>query len=306
MQVTSFLHQDTETYTHVLADTHNKVCAIIDPVLDYDFKSGHTDTESAQQVADFITEHELKVMYIIETHAHADHLSAAQYLKQQLGGKLVIGKHITKVQRIFKDVFNLDMRFKTDASQFDMLTEEGTTFMLGDIELTVMHVPGHTPADMAYIAMHVSVEKGSEEASSTESDSNSALAIFVGDTLFAPDVGTARCDFPGGDVHQLYHSIQKILSLPDDTQIYLCHDYPPEGRSHSSVTNVAAQKVDNVHVRDGISEAEFVKMRTERDATLDMPRLIIPSVQVNIRAGKMPEPEDNGVRYLKVPLNTLS
>ncbi len=301
MQVTSFLHQDTETYTHVLTDTDNQLCAIIDPVLDYDFKSGHTATDSADEVVDFVRHQDLTVRYIIETHAHADHLSAAQYLKHALGGELVIGKHIMQVQKMFKDVFNLDMSFKTDASQFDMLTEDGSQFMLGDIELTVMHVPGHTPADMAYIARQTASDTGIDN----RDNSDIPLAIFVGDTLFAPDVGTARCDFPGGDAHQMYHSIQKILSLPDNTQIYLCHDYPPEGRTHSAITTVADQKRHNIHVKQGISEAEFVKMRTQRDATLDMPRLIIPSVQVNIRAGKMPEPESNGVRYLKVPLNTL-
>ncbi|SJM70315.1 MBL fold metallo-hydrolase [Psychrobacter piechaudii] len=292
MQIKSFLHEDTETYTHVLIDEANKLCAIIDPVLDYDFKSGYTSTESADEVINYVKEQGLTVKYIIETHAHADHLSSAPHIKHQLGGELVIGKHITEVQKIFKEVFNLANYFKTDASQFDKLTEEGTEFMLGDIKLSVMHVPGHTPADMAYVAQDTT-------------DSERALAIFVGDTLFAPDVGTARVDFPGGDVDDLYHSIQKILSLPGDTEIYLCHDYPPEGREHCPVTTVAAEKAGNIHVRDGISQAEFAKMRTERDATLEMPRLIIPSVQVNIRAGEMPEPEDNGVRYLRVPINTL-
>ncbi len=292
MQIKSFLHEDTETYTHVLIDEANKLCAIIDPVLDYDFKSGYTSTESADEVISYVKDQNLTVKYIIETHAHADHLSSAPHIKQQLGGDLVIGKYITEVQKIFKEVFNLESYFKTDASQFDKLTEEGTELMLGNIKLSVLHVPGHTPADMAYVAQDTT-------------DSERALAIFVGDTLFAPDVGTARVDFPGGDVNDLYHSIQKILSLPEDTEIYLCHDYPPEGREHSAVTTVAAEKAGNIHVRDGISQAEFAKMRTERDATLEMPRLIIPSVQVNIRAGEMPQPEENGVRYLKVPINTL-
>lgn len=292
MQIKSFLHPDTETYTHVLIDDNTQLCAVIDPVLDYDFKSGHTGTEFADEVIDFIKQQQLTLKYIIETHAHADHLSSAPHIKQALGGELVIGKHITKVQQIFQKIFNIKDYFKADASQFDRLTEEGTEFMLGDIKLKVLHVPGHTPADMAYIAQDTT-------------DSERSLAIFVGDTLFAPDVGTARVDFPGGDVDDLYNSIQKILSLPEDTEIYLCHDYPPEDREHSPVTTVAAEKQGNIHVRDGISKAEFVKMRTERDATLEMPRLIIPSVQVNIRAGEMPEPEDNGVRYLKVPINTL-
>ena len=293
MKIESFLHDDTETYTHVLIDDQSHAeklpCAIIDPVLDYDHKSGHTSTESVDKVIDYVRAQNLLVQYIIETHAHADHLSAAPYVKKQVGGALVIGKYITTVQDIFKDVFNLDTSFKTDASQFDKLTEEGMVFKLGDIDITAMHVPGHTPADMAYVARQ-----------------NDKSAVFVGDTLFAPDVGTARCDFPGGDAGTLYDSIQKILALPDNTEAYLCHDYPPEGREHSPVTTVAKQKADNKHVHDGVSREAFIKMRTERDATLDMPRLIIPAVQVNIDAGKLPEPENNGVRYLKVPINELS
>lgn len=294
MDVYSFLHNDTETYTHVLVDTSTQQCAIIDPVLDFDYKSGHTSTESIDKVIDFVREKDWETVYIIETHAHADHLSAAPDVKAALGGKLVIGKYITQVQEIFKKVFNFDVAFKTDASQFDILTEEGTKLALGNIVLTAMHVPGHTPADMAYIAR------------ATVADETEKTAVFVGDTLFAPDVGTARCDFPGGDAAMLYQSIQKILALPEDTMIYLCHDYPGEGRKYCPTTTVKAQKLSNIHVKDGISEAEFVQMREARDATLDMPRLIIPSVQVNIDAGKLPEPEDNGVRYLKVPLNHLS
>lgn len=297
MKIKSFLHDDTETYTHVLIDTVNKVCAVIDPVLDYDFKAGRINTDAADKLISYVHHNQLKVEYIIETHAHADHLSSAKYIKKQLGGKLVIGKYITEVQKTFKDIFNLDTGFRTDASQFNMLTEEGSTFMLGTIEISAQHVPGHTPADMAYIA---------REAVSDTLQESERLAVFVGDTLFAPDVGTARCDFPGGDAATLYDSIQKLLSLPENTEVYLCHDYPPEGRSHSPVTTVAAQKAHNKHVRDGISKPEFIKMRTERDARLDMPTLIIPSVQVNIRAGEMPDPEDNGIRYLKVPLNILA
>lgn len=288
MQVHSFLHQDTETYTHILADADAGVCAVIDPVLDFDPKSGHTSTTSANDVIDFIKQHHWQVNYIIETHAHADHLSAAPHIKAELGGKLVIGKHITGVQTIFKEVFNLDAHFKTDASQFDVLTDEDSQLKLGKITITAMHVPGHTPADMAYVA--------------TDEEKT---VVFVGDTLFAPDVGTARCDFPGGDAGTLYDSIQRLLTLPDDTLMYLCHDYPSGGRTHTPSTTVSAQKQSNIHVKDGINKEEFVVMRERRDATLAMPHLILPSIQVNIQAGKMPEPEDNGTRYLKIPLNVL-
>ena len=288
MQVHSFLHSDTETYTHILADNEHHLCAVIDPVLDFDPKSGHTSTDSIDEVIEFVRSKHWQLVYIIETHAHADHLSAAIHLQDTLGGKLVMGRHITEVQKIFKQIFNFDTSFRTDASQFDILTDEGDTLALGAITITAMHVPGHTPADMAYVATD-----------------NEKTAIFVGDTLFAPDVGTARCDFPGGDAKTLYHSIKKLLALDDDAMIYLCHDYPNEGRKHCPTTTVAAQKLGNIHVKDGISEAEFVEMRERRDATLEMPRLIIPSVQVNIDAGNLPAPEANGTRYLKVPINVL-
>ncbi|MFK3868088.1 MBL fold metallo-hydrolase [Psychrobacter faecalis] len=288
MQVHSFLHSDTETYTHVLADVQQQVCAIIDPVLDFDAKSGHTDTVSVDEVIAFVREQGWTLVYIIETHAHADHISAAIHVKDELGGKLVIGQHITEVQKIFKQIFNFDSSFRTDASQFDILTDEGETLTLGGITITAMYVPGHTRADMAYLAAD-----------------DEKTVVFVGDTLFAPDVGTARCDFPGGDAKTLYQSIQKLLALPDETIIYLCHDYPSQGRKHCPTTTVAAQKLGNIHVKEGINEAEFVEMRERRDATLEMPRLIIPSVQLNIDAGHFPEPEDNGTRYLKVPLNAL-
>ena len=288
MQVHSFLHSDTETYTHVLADVQQQVCAIIDPVLDFDAKSGHTDTASVDEVIAFVREQGWTLVYIIETHAHADHISAAIHVKDELGGKLVIGQHITEVQKIFKQIFNFDSSFRTDASQFDILTDEGETLTLGGITITAMYVPGHTRADMAYLA-----------------NDDEKTVVFVGDTLFAPDVGTARCDFPGGDAKTLYQSIQKLLALPDETIIYLCHDYPSQGRKHCPTTTVAAQKLGNIHVKEGINEAEFVEMRERRDATLEMPRLIIPSVQLNIDAGHFPEPEDNGTRYLKVPLNAL-
>lgn len=288
MQVHSFLHSDTETYTHVLADVQHKLCAIIDPVLDFDAKSGHTATSSVDEVIAFVREQGWELVYIVETHAHADHISAAIHVKETLGGQLVIGQHITEVQKIFKQIFNFDMSFRTDASQFDILTDDGDTLALGDITITAMYVPGHTRADMAYLA--ADAEK---------------TVVFVGDTLFAPDVGTARCDFPGGDAKILYHSIQKLLALPEDTIMYLCHDYPSKGRKHCPTTTVAAQKMGNIHVKDGINEAEFVQMRERRDATLSMPRLIIPAVQVNIDAGNFPQPEANGIRYLKVPINAL-
>lgn len=288
MQVHSFLHKDTETYTHVVADTQQQLCAIIDPVLDFDSKSGRTSTESVDEVITFVQKQGWQLRYTIETHAHADHLSAAIHVKDTLGGQLVIGKYITKVQKIFKQIFNFDSSFRTDASQFDILTDEGDTLSLGAISITAMHVPGHTPADMAY--------KATDHEKSV---------VFVGDTLFAPDVGTARCDFPGGDAQTLYQSIKRLLALDDATVIYLCHDYPSQGRKHCPTTTVAAEKLSNIHIKEGISEAEFVQMRESRDATLTMPRLIIPSVQVNIDAGNLPEPESNGTRYLKVPLNVL-
>ncbi|KAA0915102.1 MBL fold metallo-hydrolase [Psychrobacter sp. ANT_WB68] len=288
MQVHSFLHSDTETYTHVLADVQQQLCAIIDPVLDFDAKSGRTDTASVDEVIAFVREQGWALVYIIETHAHADHISAAIHVKEKLGGKLVIGQHITEVQKIFKQIFNFDSSFRTDASQFDILTDDGETLELGGITITAMYVPGHTRADMAYLA--TDAEK---------------TVVFVGDTLFAPDVGTARCDFPGGDAKTLYQSIQKLLALPDQTMMYLCHDYPSKGRKHCPTTTVAAQKLSNIHVKEGINEAEFVEMRERRDANLEMPRLIIPSVQINIDAGHFPKPEDNGTRYLKVPINAL-
>ena len=288
MQVHSFLHSDTETYTHVLADVQQQVCAIIDPVLDFDAKSGRTDTASVDKVIAFVREQGWALVYIIETHAHADHISAAIHVKETLGGKLVIGQHITEVQKIFKQIFNFDSSFRTDASQFVILNDDGETLALGGITITAMYVPGHTRADMAYLAAD-----------------DEKTVVFVGDTLFAPDVGTARCDFPGGDAKTLYQSIQKLLALPDETLMYLCHVYPSQGRKHCPTTTVAAQKLGNIHVKDGINEAEFVEMRERRDANLEMPRLIIPSVQLNIDAGHFPKPEDNGTRYLKVPINAL-
>lgn len=274
----------TWTVTYVVYEKKGSACAIIDSVLDYDPKSGRTTTESADKVIGFVRDHSLKVEWIIETHAHADHLTAAPYLKQQLGGKTLIGGHITTVQSVFKGIFNLEPAFKQDGSQFDHLVADGETFQIGNLAATAIFVPGHTPACMAY-------QVGD--------------AVFVGDTLFMPDVGTARCDFPGGDAKTLYQSIRKILSMPPETRLFMCHDYPPNDRPIDFECTVADQRANNIHVRDGISQEQFVEMRTKRDATLAMPVLILPAVQVNIRAGDMPPKEDNGVSYMKIPINAL-
>ncbi|WP_169392401.1 MULTISPECIES: MBL fold metallo-hydrolase [Psychrobacter] len=290
MMVHSFLHQDSKTFSHILVDSKSElqVCAVIDPVLDFDGNSGTTSTESIDQLIAFIQEAGWQLEFIIETHAHADHLSAAAYLKQVLGGSLVIGRTITQVQKIFKQIYNLDTSFRTDASQFDLLLDDGDTLKLGSITINAIAVPGHTPADMAYLAV----------------DGDDQL-VFVGDTLFAPDVGTARCDFPGGDAATLFDSIQKLLALKEDTVIYLCHDYPPTNRDYCATSSVGEQKRRNIHVQDGIDKLAFIAMREARDRNLDMPKLIIPAVQVNIDAGNLPDPEANGIRYLKVPLNVL-
>ena len=283
--VEAFLDPATETWSYVIYDRAGGTAAVIDAVLDFDQASGRTSTEGAEKIVAFVREHALTVEWILETHAHADHLSAAPFIREQLGGKIAIGDHIRQVQGIFREVFNLEKEFLADGSQFDHLFHDGDTFKIGDLEGQVIYVPGHTPADMAWLI---------------------GDALFVGDTLFLPDVGSARCDFPGGDARALYQSVQKLLSLPEDTRMFMCHDYPPNGvRDHECETTVGAQKRGNIHLHDGISEDEFVKMRTERDATLDMPRLILPSIQVNIRAGQMPPAEDNGTVYLKVPINKL-
>lgn len=282
--VQSFYDPHTCTITHLVFDPIERQAAIIDPVLDYDPKSGRTHTAHADRIIAAVKELALTVDWIIETHAHADHISGAQYLRQQLGGKIAIGAHIHQIQTVFKKLFHLEPEFACDGSQFDHLFHDNEQFKIGGINATALAVPGHTPADMAY---HI------------------GDAIFVGDTLFMPDVGTARCDFPGGDAHQLYRSIQKLLSFPDNTRLFLCHDYPPEGREVASVTTVAAQKQDNIHVGKHASEEQFVRMRQQRDAGLAMPVLILPAVQINIRAGLPPPPEENGVSYLKIPLNLL-
>ena len=280
----AFFDPKTCTVTYVVWDPSTRRAAVIDPVLDYDFKSGHTGTTSADQVLACVAEHALQVDWILETHAHADHLSGARYLQQRVGGKIAIGENIRVVQATFKQLYNLERSFLPDGSQFDHLFTDGETFMIGAVEATAMLVPGHTPADMAYLI------DGS---------------VFVGDTLFMPDVGSARADFPGGDAHQLYASMQKLLALPPETAMYVCHDYPPATRPARWQTTVADQKAHNIHVRDGIGEDEFVAMRQARDATLEVPTLILPSVQVNVRAGQFPPPDENGVSYLRIPLNAL-
>ena len=284
MTVQAFFDPHTWTVTYVLADPATGRCAIIDPVLDYDFKSGRTSTHAADQVRDYVQANGLGVDWILETHAHADHLSAAVYLKQHLGGRIAIGERIRTVQATFQKIFNLEPGFVPDGSQFDHLFQDGETFHIGSLQATALLVPGHTPADMAYLVGNT---------------------VFVGDTLFMPDVGTARADFPGGNAHTLYQSVQRLLALPPDTQMYVCHDYPPNNRAPAWLTTVAAQKAHNIHVKDGTTEEAFVAMRTARDATLEMPTLIIPSIQINVRAGQLPPPEDNGQTYLKIPLNVL-
>ncbi|QIL89400.1 MBL fold metallo-hydrolase [Microbulbifer sp. SH-1] len=283
--VQPFLDEMTETWSYVVYDREGGSAAVIDPVLDFDQASGRTSTAGAEKIVAFVRQKDLAVEWVLETHAHADHLSAAPFIRAQLGGRIAIGDHITQVQGIFRSVFNLEKEFLVDGSQFDHLFAENETFRIGDLGGRVIYVPGHTPADMAWLI---------------------GDALFVGDTLFLPDVGSARCDFPGGDARSLYRSVRRLLELPEQTRMFMCHDYPPDGsRAHHCETTVGEQKRSNIHLKDGISEAQFVKMRTERDATLGMPRLIIPSIQVNIRAGQMPPAEDNGTVYLKVPVNKL-
>lgn len=282
--VEAFLDRDSETFSYVVYDHDGGHAAVIDPVLDYDPKSGRTRTDGAQRVIDFVRTHNLTVDWVLETHAHADHLSAAPFVREQVGGKIAIGDKITAVQAIFKNVFNLEKQFLVDGSQFDKLFAEGETFNIGDIDAEVIYTPGHTPADMSW---------------------RISDAVFVGDTIFMPDVGTARCDFPGGNAHTLYQSIQTLLSMPDDTRLFMCHDYPGEHREHAFLTTVAEQKKHNIHVHDGVTEQQFVAMREARDKTLEMPRLILPSIQLNIRAGQMPPAEDNGTVYFKIPVNLL-
>ena len=292
MHIESFFDPATFTFSHVLADLSTRQCALIDSVLDYDPKSGRTSTTSADRLVDRVKALDLQVQWILETHVHADHLSAAPYLKKRLGGQLAIGAHITTVQNVFGKLFNAGAEFARDGSQFDRLLEDGEIFQIGTLQARAMHTPGHTPACMTYVV-------------SDAGEVSEKQVAFVGDTLFMPDYGTARCDFPGGNASVLFQSIQKVLSLPDNTELYLCHDYPPETREPHCITTVAEQKNANVHVHRGVNEAEFVAMREKRDASLAMPVLILPSVQVNMRAGQMPPPEDNGQRYLKIPIDAL-
>ncbi|HEY9191886.1 MAG TPA: MBL fold metallo-hydrolase [Methyloversatilis sp.] len=279
-----FFDPGTWTVSYVVWDHTTRRAAVIDPVLDYDFKSGHTGTASADRILAYLAQHDLRVDWILETHAHADHLSGARHLQSRVGGRIAIGENIRVVQETFRKIFNLERSFLPDGSQFDHLFKDGETFRIGEVEATALLVPGHTPADMAYVIDG---------------------AVFVGDTLFMPDVGSARADFPGGDARQLYRSMRRLLDLPPQTAMYVCHDYPPSSRTPRWQTTVAEQRAQNIHVRDGIGEDEFVALRTARDATLDMPTLILPSIQVNVRAGQMPPPDDNGVAYLRIPLNLL-
>ncbi|SCW93985.1 MBL fold metallo-hydrolase [Ancylobacter rudongensis] len=285
LAVEAFFDEPTNTASYVIHDPATRRAAIVDSVLDFDAAAGRTSTASADAMIAFVREKGLTVDWLLETHAHADHLSAAPYIQRELGGKLAIGREIITVQNVFGKIFNFGTEFARDGSEFDRLFEDGDTFAIGSIPAIVLHVPGHTPADMAYVIGDV---------------------VFTGDTLFMPDFGTARADFPGGNARQLYHSIRRLLALPDETRLFLCHDYKAPGRdSYAWETTVGAERAGNIHARDGVDEDAFVDMRTKRDATLAMPKLILPSVQVNMRAGHLPEPEENGRRYLKLPLDTL-
>jgi len=283
--VKSFFDEPTNTVTYLVQEPQGTHCALIDAVLNYDPKSGRTSTESADEIIDYIRSKELQLDWILETHAHADHLSSAPYIKSELGGKTAIGEHITDVQKVFGKLFNVENSFRHDGSQFDQLFADGDTFSIGDMHVTAVHTPGHTPACITYAIGN---------------------AVFVGDTLFMPDYGTARADFPGGDARTLYHSIQKLFQLPDDTHMYLCHDYKAPGRDdYLWQTTIGEQKQNNIHVGHGKTEEDFVKMRSDRDKTLSMPTLLLPAIQVNMRAGEPPPPEENDVRYLKIPWNQL-
>jgi len=288
MNIEGFLDASTSTMSYLLIDSPTGHCAIIDSVLEFDPRSGRTHTAGADRLIARVRELRLTVDWLLESHVHADHLSAAPYLQQHLGGKVAIGAGIRKVQGVFGALFNAGAEFAPDGSQFDKLLADGEAFSIGGLSAQAIHTPGHTPACMTYL-----VTDGTE------------AAAFVGDTLFMPDYGTARCDFPGGDARTLFRSIAKLLALPPNTRLYMCHDYQPGGREFQYISTVAEQRAKNIHVRDGIGEDEFVAMRTARDATLPMPALMLPSVQVNMRAGHLPEPEDNGIRYLKIPLNAI-
>lgn len=282
--VRAFFHEPTFTVSYLVWDAATKRAAIIDSALDFDQKSGRTGTHSAQAILDAAREEGATIDWLLETHAHADHLSAAPFLKQATGAPIVIGEHIKTVQRVFKDVFNLS-HVTADGRPFDKLVADGETLQLGQLSIKVLHTPGHTPACVSYLI---------------------GDAVFVGDTLFMPDIGTGRADFPGGDARMLYRSLRKLLALPQDTRVFLCHDYKAPGRdTYQWETTVAEERAHNIHVRDGVSEDEYVAMREARDKTLSMPVLILPSIQVNIQAGELPPPEANGVRYLKLPIDAL-
>ncbi|MGN8120647.1 MBL fold metallo-hydrolase [Pseudomonas sp. 22082] len=283
--IEAFLDPASSTYSYVVYEADGGQCAIVDPVLDYDGAAGRTCTAQADKIIAFVRTHNLQVQWLLETHAHADHLSAAPYLRRELGGKIAIGESISKVQNVFKALFNLEPEFRVDGSQFDHLFAPNESFRIGNLKATALHVPGHTPADMAYLI--------------------DGEQILVGDTLFMPDVGTARCDFPGGNAHQLFNSIHKLLAFPASVKLYVCHDYPPQGRDSQCQTTVGEQRKSNIHVHDGIDEATFVEMRTRRDAGLGMPTLLLPAIQVNVRAGNLPPAEGNGVVYLKIPINSV-
>ncbi|HYG46029.1 MAG TPA: MBL fold metallo-hydrolase [Bordetella sp.] len=282
VQVEGFFDPGTATVSYVVYERVGGVCAIIDPVLDYDSRAARTSTASADRIAEFVRRHDLQVQWLLETHVHADHLSGSPYLQRQLGGMIAIGQGVSAVQNVFKPVYNLEPEFQLDGSQFGHLFAADEAFSIGGLAARALHVPGHTPADMAYL-----IED----------------AVFVGDTLFMPDVGTARCDFPGGDAHAMYASVRMLLSLPEQTRMFVCHDYPPAGRQVAWETTVAEQRRANVHLRDGVSEADFVAMRTHRDATLSLPALMLPAIQVNLRAGHPPPADANGTRYLRIPLD---
>ena len=283
--ITSFFDEATNTISYIVCDPNGSSCAIIDSVLDFDFASGRTDTRSADKLINFVKENKLDVQWLLESHVHADHLSAAPYIQMEVGGKIGIGSHITDVQETFGKIFNEGTEFQRDGSQFDKLFVEGDTFHIGQLRGDVLHTPGHTPACMTYVI---------------------GDAAFVGDTLFMPDFGTARCDFPGGSSENLFSSIQKILSLPDATRIFVGHDYKAPGREHYAwETTVGEQKKKNIHIKSGKSKEDFVKLRDERDAKLAMPKLIVPSLQINMRAGNMPEPDEQGDVFLKVPINKM-
>ncbi len=284
LEVTAFFDETTCTISYVVADPDAGEAAIIDSVLDYDPKSGRTSTTSADKIIAAVRERNLDAKWTLDTHAHADHLTASFYLQEELGCRIGIGDKIPAVQETFKNIFNIGDEFATDGSQFDHLFADGERFNIGSIEGHVLQTPGHTPACCTYVI---------------------GDTAFVGDTIFMPDFGTARTDFPGGDARTLYKSIRKVLALPEDTRLFMCHDYGPNGRAYAWETTVGAERADNIHIREGVDETAFVAMRNERDATLDMPNLILPSVQVNIRAGRLPPPEDNGIAYLKIPLNAL-